>query len=323
MQLTDLHVLNGIQGWMEQGNRFWLCTILGTFGSSPRPVGSLFAWNGAQRLGSISGGCLEDAFIDKLDSHFIQGFPQVISYGKDLVNENICIELPCGGSIKLLVELYEPVTYPLLEIFIENANLKRPFYKVIDLKSKNIQYNSDNSKETNLLPSPSEDIIHVHYQQVTQLLLLGISQVSEWVAKLGLMAGFSVKICDMRKGLANSWSIPATAEHEAVEVIWRSPDLFIEEYITNNTAVLALAHDPRIDDLGLMVALEFDPFYVGAMGSKMTTKKRIERLEKVGGVSKEGLKKLIAPIGLPIRSKTPFEIAISVIADIIATKNAI
>ncbi|MGV2990634.1 XdhC family protein [Vibrio sp. E150_011] len=321
MQLTDLHILRDIQGWMQHRDSFWLCTILGTYGSSPRPVGSLFAWNGSQRLGSISGGCLEDAFIQKLECGFIKRFPQVTTYGKDLVDNDITIELPCGGSIKLLVEHYTPSHYHLLNTFIDSANQKRPFHKVIDLHNGDIHYHDD----TDVLSQqsePSEQIIHIHYQQVTQLLILGISQVSEWVAKLGLMAGFCVKICDMREELAQSWNVPATEQYEAVEVIWRSPDLFVEEHITDNTAVLALAHDPRIDDLGLMAALELNPFYVGAMGSKLTTQKRIKRLEGVGGIHKEDMKKLKAPIGLAINSKTPFEIAISVIADIIATKNS-
>lgn len=321
MQLTDLHVLSDIQGWMENQQSFWLCTILSTYGSSPRPAGSLFAWNGKQRLGSISGGCLEDAFIQRLDKNLIHTFPQVISYGKDLVDEHVSIELPCGGSIQLLVEQYFPESYSQLHDFVDIANEKQQFHKILDINHHTIQYHSDSSLSASPIKLSGDDYIHIHYQQVTQLLLLGISQVSEWVAKLGLMAGFTVKVCDMREELANSWNLSGTDTQDSIDVIWRSPDLFVEENITQQTAILALAHDPRIDDLGLMAALESDAFYIGAMGSKRTSVNRFERLERIGGYSKQELAKLKAPIGLPIHSKTPFEIAVSIIADVIATQN--
>ncbi|MCL9779880.1 XdhC family protein [Vibrio sp. S4M6] len=321
MQLTDLQMLNEVQAWVAKGESFWLCTILGTYGSAPRPVGSLFAWNGKQRLGSISGGCLEDAFIQRLDNQELDVFPQVISYGKDLVDEHVSIELPCGGSIRLLVEYYTPESYPYFNNFLAKANKKQPFIKVLDMCSNTVSFQSDRLTQDENTLTPSEDFIFIRYQQVTQLLILGISQVSEWVAKLGLMAGFKVKVCDMREELAQSWPLSGADTRYNVNIIWRSPDLFIDENMTQKTAVLALAHDPRIDDLGLMAALESDAFYIGAMGSKITSDNRLERLERIGGFSQKEINRLKAPIGLPIGSKTPFEIAVSIIADVIASQN--
>ena len=321
MLFTDLQMLKDIQSWITNKEDFWLCTILGTYGSAPRPVGSLFAWNGKQRLGSISGGCLEDAFIQRLNRQQFDIYPQVITYGKDLIDEHVSVELPCGGSIRLLVEFYTPDTYEYFNDFIAMAHNKQSFVKVIDTGSNHIHYQASDTVCNEKVNQPSKGLIHIHYQQVTQLLLLGISQVSEWVAKLGLMAGFKVEICDMREELAQSWSLSGTDTEHNVNVTWRSPDLFVEEYMTEQTAVLALAHDPRIDDLGLMAALESNAFYIGAMGSKRTSESRFERLKRIGGYSENELAKLKAPIGIPINSKTPFEIAVSIIADVIATQN--
>ena len=253
MQLTDLNVLSGVRQWIAEGESFWLCTIIGTYGSAPRPCGSLFAWNGKQRLGSISGGCLEDAFIKQLDNaNSQQHYPYEFCYSKELVQDGVQVELPCGGVIRLLVEKITPEHAEHIEMVYQHAANHQAFAR---------QVNLDNGHAVILAQQlPSKSVIMAHqqitiaYDQVWSLLILGISQVSEWVAKLGLMAGCDVKICDMRKSLADSWTF--TADVGGVDIEWCSPDMFVDKHADSNSAVLALAHDPRIDDLGLMAAVD-------------------------------------------------------------------
>jgi len=314
MQLTDLNVLSGIQQWMHDKEPFWLCTIIGTYGSAPRPCGSLFAWNGKQRLGSISGGCLEDAFITHLDnSNVEQHFPYEFCYSKELVQDGTQVELPCGGIIRLLVEKITPGLYQHLQHVYQQAVSHNAFSRRINLTSGEAEVLEAKKVSSSIIFN--EENITIVYDQVWTILILGISQVSEWVAKLGLMSGCDVKVCDMRKELADSWTFNAVAG--GVDVTWCSPDLFVDKYADSNSAVLALAHDPRIDDLGLMAAVESKAYYIGAMGSHKTTEKRFERLQRIGELTDSQIGQIYAPIGLQIGSKTPFEIAVSIIAGLI------
>lgn len=324
MQLTDLQVLSDIQNWLDKSCSFWLCTIISTYGSAPRSIGSLFAWNGQRRLGSISGGCLEDAFIEELNSENIPKTPCLFSYDKHLVNEHVTIELPCGGSIQLLVEHFngqDRNKTQHLRQWYQDALLYLPFSRHVHLKSGEITQNLPPRSAAAPAIEKTANQVHLFYRQVWRLLIFGIGQVSESVAKIGLMAGYDVKICDMREDLADSWHF--TQKQGGVDVSWIAPDVFVDKYSNERTIILALSHDLRIDDLGLLAALESNAFYIGAMGSIRTTEKRRQRLERIGEFSPDQLAKLHAPVGLPIGSKTPMEIAIAIFADIIAKQNGI
>ncbi|UJF16846.1 XdhC family protein [Vibrio sp. SS-MA-C1-2] len=319
MQLTDINLLSGLQKWLAEGEEFWLCTVLATYGSAPRPQGSLFAWNGKTRLGSISGGCLEDAFIEKLNRNEISDLPAVFRYGKELIADDIQVELPCGGTIQLLVEKISDKSEHFTKMF-ELAEQHQSFVRYVDLQSGERSYLPQDHSISTAIKLDDRGVT-IRYDQVWSILILGISQVSEWVAKMALMAGYSVEICDMRESLAASWTFDKQAG--GVDVTWISPDLFIDKFAHRQSAIVALAHDPRIDDLGLMAAVEGDAYYIGAMGSLKTSEKRFERLERIGDFTPQQLDRLHAPIGLPIGSKTPFEIAIAILADIISKRNQI
>ncbi len=320
MQLTDLNVIKEAHTWLSTNKAVWLCTILNTYGSAPRPIGSIFATDGDKRAGSISGGCLEDAFIEMINQGQFNELAQIFSYGNHAQEKDIIRELPCGGTIRLLVE-YIPATsihIDHLSTWLGFANAKQPFVREIHLTSEQKSVVSSDTTPASQVIESSESVI-LTYAQVWSLLLIGIGQVTEHVAKLGLMAGFDVKLCDMRKELAASWSF--TAEHGGVDVQWQSPDLFIEQHCNERSAVLALAHDPRIDDVALMTVVDCNAFYSGAMGSSRTTKNRNERLQRICQLSEQQLSTIHAPIGLNIGSKTPMEIAIAVLADVIRVRH--
>ena len=313
MQLTDLAVLKQLNAWLKVGETVWLCSIVSTYGSAPRPVGSLFATNGQQRVGSISGGCLEQAFFEKLQADEFQCPAQLFDYNSQLNRSGQPSELPCGGSIQLLVEklVANDVSQKHVAQWLTHAQSYHAFERHVDLQQGLIALNIIEDiprKEIELL----ENAVILRYAQVWSLLLLGISQVTEHVARLGLMAGYQVRVCDNREEMASAWHF--SAANGGVDVEWKDPGLFVEQYASPRAAVLALAHDPRVDDVGLMSGFEQPNFYMGAMGSQVTTRKRRERMQRICQLEDAVLDKLHAPIGMDIGSKTPVEIAISIMA---------
>lgn len=316
MNALDKHVLLDCQTWLHQGKSVWLCTILSTYGSAPRPVGALFATDGDIRSGSVSGGCIEDAFMKLIQQHELDKPLQVFDYGTHLATNGSQYELPCGGHISLLIEHLYPDDCYLVDSWLTAAEQTPAFIRAINIDTE--QRNIVSGTDTTPYPSPW---LTVHYQQHWQLLLLGISQVSEEVARLAVRAGFTVRLCDIRENYSQSWRW--TAAEGGIDVEWCSADAFVERYTNVYTAVLALAHDPRVDDMGLMGALESNAFYIGALGSHVNSARRRERLMRIGEYTQAELARLHAPIGIAIGSKTPFEIAIAVIAEVIAVKNGI
>ncbi|WP_394165784.1 XdhC family protein [Photobacterium piscicola] len=316
MNALDKHVLLDCQTWLYQGKSVWLCTILSTYGSAPRPVGALFATDGDIRSGSVSGGCIEDAFMKLIQQHELDKPLQVFDYGTHLSANGSQYELPCGGHISLLIEHLYPNDCHFVDDWLVAAEQTPAFIRAINIETE--QRRIVSGADITAYPSAW---LTVHYQQHWQLLLLGISQVSEEVARLAVRAGFTVRLCDVRENYSQSWRW--TAAEGGIDVDWCSADAFVERYTNAYTAVLALAHDPRVDDMGLMGALESNAFYIGALGSHANSDRRRERLMRIGEYTQAELARLHAPIGIAIGSKTPFEIAIAVIAEVIAVKNGI
>ncbi|NMP16764.1 XdhC family protein [Thalassotalea sp. Y01] len=324
MQLTDIAVLEHANTLLSNNHSFWLCTITNTYGSAPRPIGSLFITDGVQRFGSISGGCLEDAFVDMLNDDYFNKCNQVFVYGEHGQQAASYAELPCGGRIQLLIEYIDAnqIERDYFQQWLDLAHDQRPYQRTVHLDSQSRQLCAIDSNAPPLHSIEQiGDEIKLHYQEIFQLLLIGIGLVSEQIARLGLLSGFDVKVCDMRKELSNTWQFDK--KHGGVDITWMSPDDFVSQYTTSNSAVLALAHDPRLDDVALMTVFESKAFYIGAMGSVRTTEKRLERLKRICGFNDQQLSRLNAPIGLHIGSKTPVEIAIATMADIIRVRHGV
>jgi xanthine dehydrogenase accessory factor len=315
MQSIDLGVITQAKDWLDEGKTIWFCTILNTYGSAPRPIGSVFATDGKLRAGSISGGCLEDAFLEMITNNEFNRTSQLFAYGQHSQSEAGQMELPCGGTIQLLVERIESHqdSKQHFKDWQQHARNQTPCKRTVTFdKGMSIEkVTAEACQEIEV----QQDRVILKYQQTWNVLLLGISQVSAQVAQLAKQAGYQVRVCDVRESLFHTW------QDESVPIENLYPSEFINKYANVNSAVLALAHDPRIDDIGLMDAFNTDAFYIGAMGSKLTSEKRRERLLRVGSVSEQQLQKLHAPIGLDIGSKTPVEIAIAIMAEIIAVRN--
>ncbi len=312
MHSVDQQVLEHLLTWLRRGDPAWLCTIVATIGSSPRPVGSLFACNGAgDTAGSLSGGCVEDDLVERLVAGELDRV-QVLEYGVS-AEENERLGLPCGGRLEILLEPLAAVALPELEALLAAVSERRYLARRVSL--------AEGASE--LRPASAyaplvrdEEAVTLTFGPRYRLLLIGAGALSETLSQLASAMDYQVLINDPRAEVLARW------EGEAVERIPGMPDDAVRAHATDrDSIVLTLTHDPRIDDMALMEALEHELFYVGALGSVRTTEKRLERLRALG-LGEAQLARLHAPVGLPIGSKTPMEIAIAILAELTQLRRA-
>ena len=316
MQAQDLQVLARLREWLTDGRRAYLCTITGTYGSSPRPIGSLMACSDrGEMIGSLSGGCVEDDLLESLRSgDLVTQTPQRLSYGLQ-ASDTERLGLPCGGSLEIVVEQLDP-----------GRELIDHFTRIIDALDARRCIQRTVALASNLAPT-LEDVTHyrtpcveedstgsarlVHtYGPRRQLFLIGAGMVSRFLADMAMALDFDVTVCDPRHTMIEQWTLAG------VRTVCAMPDDAIREQASDaRTAIIALTHVPRIDDMGLLEALETEAFYVGAMGSMTTSNARRARLKALD-VSAAAIARLHAPVGIAIGSKTPAEIAISILAEL-------
>jgi xanthine dehydrogenase accessory factor len=313
MDSTDLQVLKTCDDWIRQGRRCELVTVIKTWGSSPRPQGAMLAMCDDGRLvGSVSGGCIEDDLIDRARKEGItRTLPELVTYGIT-ADEAHRFGLPCGGTIQLAIE-------PLSGNSRIGDLLERLAAHELVARRLNLL-----TGEVSLSPASAGMALQVSESALTtihgprwRLLIIGAGQLSSFLAQIAVGMDYHVTVCDPREEYREGWHV------EGVEVVHAMPDdLAIEMKLDGRSAVVALTHDPKLDDLALMEALKSDAFYVGAIGSRANNLKRRERLKEFDVTDAE-LAKLHGPIGLYIGSKTPPEIAISILAEMTAIKNGV
>lgn len=312
MQSLDLDVLEQATRWRREGHEVNLITVVETFGSAPRPPGALLAVrDDAVVAGSVSGGCVEDDLIHRVRHGERIAKPQLITYGVTR-EEAARFGLPCGGTLRLI---QEPLTdYAWAETVIAEAAEHKLVARTLDLETGRIS----------LGPATRDTEVDFDGKVLVQpfgprwrLLLIGASQVSQLVAEFAIPLGYEVLICDPREEYTTVWNFPGA------RLLKGMPDDVVSEIAPDpHTAVVALTHDPKLDDMALIEALHSDAFYVGALGSRANTQKRRKRLEEFD-LTVDEIAKLRGPIGLHIGSRTPAEIAISLMAEITAVRNGI
>ena len=317
LENNDLEVLETLVEWMLEKKNVWLATVTKTWGSSPRPIGSTFCCNeDGKTMGSLSGGCVEEDLVDKIiEKQVADNEPEVILYGKTK-EESDRFGLPCGGQLEVVIE--PQFNERNLKAFLHiRDQLKKRLcvLKTTDLKSGEVKTEIKNRfSELELLEENQKVLKHTLGPRF-QLFLIGAGQVSQYLAQIAKMLDYHVLVCDPREDMIEQFKI------EGVQLISGMPDDAINRYVKDEmSAIVALTHDPRIDDMGLMQALKTSAFFIGAMGSKKTSEKRRERLMQLD-LSKAEIDRLHAPVGLPIGSKTPSEIAISIIAQLSSIRN--
>jgi xanthine dehydrogenase accessory factor len=268
-------------------------------------------------VGSLSGGCVEDDLLEKLTSGELAAeHAQTFEYGVT-AEESEKFGLPCGGSLLIVIEpVAANAAYKAHMSHIRDQLAQRRCVKrTVDLKNRSFRTLQVPQHEPLRWEADSQILEHT-YGPRYQLFVIGAGMVSKYLAEMAQMLDYQVTVCDPREDLLNDFGIPG------VKLVADMPDDAIKAHASDPaSAIVALTHDPRIDDMGMMQALTTDAFYVGAMGSARTSASRRERLAALE-LSEEQIGRLHAPIGLPIGSKTPPEIAVAILAEITAVRKA-
>ncbi|MDI9221517.1 XdhC family protein [Pantoea sp. EA-12] len=320
MHHLDVQVLNAALAWAEE-HPVWLCTVLSTFGSSPRPPGAMMVIRSDGRYcGSLSGGCVEESFIARIGDDIFSSPSQIVRYGDGGFEPDQA--LPCGGALDILVEKLMPVKASIGYLRQMMSALTGPHSVV---KALTIP-----EPCRSLLPGGYLSRTHTQVQGANIVLTLcapprvviaGLSSVALYCANFAQALGFETLVCEHREDVLLNL---ADQLDDSVKLIKQFPASYLErEGCHSGTAILSLTHNPRIDDLTMMEAVNLPAFYIGAMGSQNNSLRRKERLVRIGELNPEEINRIHAPIGMDIGSKTPAEIALSIMADVVSHKNGL
>jgi len=328
MENLDVMVLRTLRDWRQAGQRALLATVVRTWGSSPRPVGSIMALReDGTVVGSVSGGCIEDDLIYQYTQAYAAGQtesaaaqgkaipsgpPAFIKYGVS-ADEAHRFGLPCGGTLELLLE-FDPSAADLATL-VSALEAGQLMQRQVSL--------TDGSVSQSLSAAPSElsvtatELVNTFGPEY-RMLLIGAGQLTEYLATMALFSGFAVTVCDPREEYRSAWSVAGAV------VLSDMPDDVVNAFKPDRrSCVIALTHDPKLDDLALLEALNTDAFYIGAIGSRRNNEARHQRMAEHFELSELTLARLRGPIGIYIGSKTPSEIAVSVMAEVLAVKNGV
>ncbi|MFN4361120.1 MAG: XdhC family protein [Hylemonella sp.] len=316
MEDLDTLVLRTALRWQSEGQAVVLVTVARTWGSSPRPPGSLMAINGrGETVGSVSGGCIEDDLIHRIreggvEAAIASSTPTVLRYGIS-ADQAHRFGLPCGGTVELVLERVAP--HSRLDELLTACERRQSTERVLDLKTGAV---TNRPGRRDGVPQLDEHTLTTYLGPQARLIVIGAGDLSRFLSQMALSLGFEVFVCDPREEHRATWSLPGvTLTHEMPD------DLILRLKPDARTAVVALTHDPKLDDLALIDALQSEAFYVGAIGSRRNSATRRERLHEHFEMSYEVLDRLHGPAGLYIASKTPAEIALSIMAEVVAVKN--
>ncbi|GAB2858534.1 XdhC family protein [Pseudoduganella ginsengisoli] len=318
MDSADISVLKQAHAWSAAGHDTALVTVAATWGSSPRPPGSLMAIRADGMVaGSVSGGCIEDDLIAGVHERGLDGLFNgrpafAVRYGIDADTAHR-FGLPCGGTLELVIERVGPGTR--LAELLEALQGRGLVARELHLPSGRVTLGEAESFREVALDG---DMLTMAFGPRYRLLVIGAGQLSAYLCQVALGLGFDITVCDPRDEYAQSWHVPGVTMVRGMPddvVLAMQPDC--------STAVIALTHDPKLDDLALMEALRSPAFYVAAIGSRLNNAKRRMRLMQHFGLEHEQLDRLHGPAGLYIGSKTPPEIALSILAEMVAAKNGV
>ena len=328
MENLDVMVLRTLRDWRLAGQRALLATVVRTWGSSPRPVGSIMALReDGTVVGSVSGGCIEDDLIYQYTQAYAAGQtegaaalgkaipsgpPAFIKYGVS-ADEAHRFGLPCGGTLELLLE-FDPSAADLATL-VSALEAGQLMQRQVSLK--------DGTVSQSLSAAPSElsvtatELVNTFGPEY-RMLLIGAGQLTEYLATMALFSGFAVTVCDPREEYRSAWSVAGAVVKSDM------PDDVVNAFKPDRrSCVIALTHDPKLDDLALLEALNTEAFYIGAIGSRRNNEARHQRMAEHFELSESTLARLRGPIGIYIGSKTPSEIAVSVMAEVLAVKNGV
>ena len=313
MNSTDLSVLKSAVDWLKAGQPVAIATVVQTWGSAPRPVGSWLAIRqDGQVAGSVSGGCVEDDLIRRVQTEILtRNIPEMVVYGVSQ-QEAARFGIPCGGTLRLLIEPKPELA--VLEELLKAISSQQITLRSVDLLTGKSTLEDGDRSDLFLC---DEKVMRTTYGPRWRMVLIGAGQLSLYTADFALASDFEVIVIDPREEYAEG-----IARNDVTFIKGMPDDVLLDLGIDAHTAVIALTHDPKLDDMALMEALKSSAFYVGALGSKINTQKRKERHLEFD-LTKAQVDKLHGPVGLHIGALTPPEIAVSIMAEVIAVKYGI
>ena len=316
-----------------------IARVIKTWGSSPRPVGSsLIVDQEMNMTGSVSGGCVEGAVLKEAKVLFKTGGAKILDYGVT-DEEAWSVGLSCGGRISVFLQVLS--ASELRKQLFDNIGKNQSCVWITKIESsvkiEEALISSDGSKQG---MSFGEEIINISLSALdkrtheiietqegryfahiiprkAQMLIIGAAHITADLIHLAKFYGFETIVIDPRAAFADRTSFQDPPD----EIIKSYPSEVLGNYILDQYCyAVILSHDPKIDDNALQILLKNDLAYIGALGSKKTHAKRVLRLSEAG-FSEEQISKIAAPVGLKINAKSPREIALSIMAQIIETKN--
>ncbi len=318
--------LHHLGQWLADGKKAALATVVATWGSSPRPVGSHMAVReSGDFAGSVSGGCIEGAVVEAALACMKSGNSQLLEYG--VSNEAAWeVGLACGGRV---------------QVFVAPVNKSEAIQKIEALRAKKLCFATVTNTASGehclvedttygALALSEDQIAEVHrrivadqsgtiagdlfvrvYSPPARMIIVGAVHIAQALAPMAKLAGFDVAVIDPREAFVRS------GELANIHAIIEWPDDGMKIVAPDaRTAIVTLTHDPKLDDPALAAALRSEAFYIGALGSKKTHAKRLERLLALGFTPTD-IARIHGPVGLDINALTPAEIAVSIMAQVI------
>jgi xanthine dehydrogenase accessory factor len=332
MSAPDPHLLATAIDWLTEGRGVAIATVIHTWGSAPQPAGSqLLIDADGNFLGSVSGGCVEAEVVAQAADVIATGAPRSLEFG---VEDNTAwkVGLACGGSIRVFVEPLKAAGTPdgVLHGLLSDIEARRSVALITDLATgaRTLAHSAGDlgqdlaaaldeafrrDKSMPVASGNGELFINV-FNPTTRFIVVGAVHIAQQFVPMARALGHDVVVVDPRSAFA-------TAERFGDTCIVREwPDEVLPKLgLDARTALIALTHDPKIDDPALILALASNAFYVGALGSRKTHEARVERLLQAG-VSTESIARIHAPIGLDIGAQGAAEIALSIVAEITAVQ---
>ncbi len=311
MQSLDLEVLEHAHDWLSAGRRTWLVTVTQTFGASPRPPGSLMAMrDDGIVVGSVSGGCIEDDLIARR-GEFSGAKPILQSFGVS-AEEARAFGLPCGGQLEVVIE--SAVDIAQVNALSAKIAVGEVFARVVDLRDGTWSFRPASPTDDTARNDKTFTCIH---GPRWRMLIIGASEIARYLAEVAATLDFQVFVCDPREEYQAAWRVPGSVFVDGM------PDEAVVAFKADgHTVIITVSHDPKLDDMALMEALKTDAFYVGAVGSKKTSDERRKRLREFE-LTDGQVARLHGPVGLAIGSRTPPEIAIAILAELVAARNGL
>jgi xanthine dehydrogenase accessory factor len=313
MDSVDLEVIKAAVNWTEAGHGATIGTVTRTWGSAPRPVGAMLVIrDDGHVMGSVSGGCVEDDLIAKVKAHQLaSGRPETTTYGVT-EEEAKRYGLPCGGTLQIVLEPVGKASK--LRELLETIERHELVARFLDMETGAVRLQP--GKWSDALAFDDKVLKTVHGPR-WRLLIIGAGQTSRYLAQMAMALDYHVTVCDPREEYADEWDLAG-----ATLVRGYPDDTVVSMNPDPHMAVVAVTHDPKLDDAALLEALKAPCFYVGALGSKKNNDARRKRLAGFDLAEAE-IARLHGPVGLKIGAKTPPEIAVAILAEMTAVRRGV